>query len=226
TAYSSRSRRSTPNRRMGRAKRYPSPVMSDGGLDELSGSAARRMPVEECPGIRAVETPDDHRRQEPWLEVAQVHAVAGAGRGFQRFPVGHDAARPAAHVPQRPITPDVVFRVPGRALDRNGSERVVRPDACRATADRAIATGGLAGREGEREADRPAMAGPVKRWCRLFMAHGASPWFVRLRTPGAAPRSGIGLDDMLAAPAPAVHGDRAVAQRLRGNQTEPSRTSK
>src|SRR3546814_494878 len=58
--------------------------------------------VEECPGIRAVEAPDDHRFQEPWIEVAQVHSVPGAGFGFQRFPVGDDAARFAAHVPQRP----------------------------------------------------------------------------------------------------------------------------
>src|SRR3546814_4446283 len=54
--------------------------------------------VEECPGIRAVEAPDDHRFQEPWIEVAQVHSVPGAGFGFQRFPVGYDAARFAAHV--------------------------------------------------------------------------------------------------------------------------------
>src|SRR3546814_3796677 len=31
--------------------------------------------VEQCPGIRAVEAPDDHRFQEPWIEVAQVHSV-------------------------------------------------------------------------------------------------------------------------------------------------------
>src|SRR3546814_2414053 len=69
--------------------------------------------VEECPGIRAVEAPDDHRFREPWIEVAQVHSVPGAGFGFQRFPVGDDAARFAAHVPQRPVAPDVAFRVFG-----------------------------------------------------------------------------------------------------------------
>src|SRR3546814_5710098 len=72
--------------------------------------------VEECPGIRAVEAPDDHRFQEPWIEVAQVHSVPGAGFGFQRFPVGDDAARFAAHVPQRPVAPDVAFRVFGMTL--------------------------------------------------------------------------------------------------------------
>src|SRR3546814_3853858 len=78
--------------------------------------------IEECPGIRAVEAPDDHRFQEPWIEVAQVHSVPGAGFGFQRFPVGNDAARSAAHIPQRPVAPDVAFRVLGMALDRRSEE--------------------------------------------------------------------------------------------------------
>src|SRR3546814_4377484 len=75
--------------------------------------------------------PDGHRLQEFWLEVAQVHSLPSARPGFQWLPVGNDAARLAAHVPQRPITQDVVFRVPGMTLNRHSSELVVGRASCR-----------------------------------------------------------------------------------------------
>src|SRR3546814_10552232 len=98
-------------------------LISDWSSDVCSSDLCALHTVEECPGIRAVEAPDDHRFQEPWIEVAQVHSVPGAGFGFQRFPVGDDAARFAAHVPQRPVAPDVAFRVFGMTLDRYSSDR-------------------------------------------------------------------------------------------------------
>jgi hypothetical protein len=38
----------------------------------------------------------------------------------------------------------------------------------------------------------------------------------------AAPRGGVGLNDVLAALAPVVHGDDDAAKRLRGEQLEPA----
>src|SRR3546814_21186278 len=84
----------------------------------------------------------------------------------------------AAHVPQRPITPDVVFRVPGMTLNRHSSELVVGPNASRTTAERAIAARSLVWRSWKSEANRSAMAGPGKRWCWLFVTHGAQPQVV------------------------------------------------
>src|SRR3546814_17647881 len=90
--------------------------------------------------------------KEYWLEGAQVHSRASARPGFQWLPVGNDAARLAAHAPQRPITPDVVFRVPGMTLNRHSSELVVGPKASRTTADREISAASPVRRRCTREA--------------------------------------------------------------------------
>lgn len=120
----------------------------------------------------AVKTSDDDGLEKHWLEVAQVDSVPGARVGLQGFPVGHDAARLAAHVPQRAIAPDVLFRVLGMTLNRDCSERVVGPDTARTTAERAVATGCSDWRKWKSEADCSAMAGTVERWCRLRLTHG------------------------------------------------------
>jgi hypothetical protein len=75
--------------------------------------------IKEFPGVRPVKAPDDYGSQERRLEIAQVHAVTGAGLGLKRFPVGDDAACLAADIPQGSIAPDVAFRVLGVTLDRN-----------------------------------------------------------------------------------------------------------
>ncbi len=83
--------------------------------------------VEEFPGVRSIEVPDDYRLQERRFKITQVHSMASAGLGFERLPVGNDAADLAAHVSQRSIAPDVAFRVLGVALDRHRPERIVGP---------------------------------------------------------------------------------------------------
>ena len=85
------------------------------------------MSVKEFPGIRSIEVPDDYRLQESWFEIAQVHAVASAGIGFERLPVGDDAADFAAHVPQSSIAPDVALRVFWMAFDTHCPKLVVGP---------------------------------------------------------------------------------------------------
>jgi len=91
-----------------------------------STSAGERYPSDECkrsveefPGIRSIEAPDDYRLQERRFKITQVHSMASAGLGFKRLPMGDDAADLAAHVPQRSIAPDIAFRVLGMALDRH-----------------------------------------------------------------------------------------------------------
>ena len=97
--------------------------------------------------------------------------MARARFEVEGLPVRNDAARSTTNVPQRPIAPDIDLRVLGMTLDRHRAQRVVRPDASAPTAERAIATRRLLGCEREREADRSAMAGAVKRWWWLFVIH-------------------------------------------------------
>jgi hypothetical protein len=87
----------------------------------MTGWAAAReeRSIEERPRIRTIEAPDDHRLEQLWLEVAQVHPVPSARFGIQWFPVSDDPARFATHVSKRPVTPDIVFRVSGMTLNRN-----------------------------------------------------------------------------------------------------------
>src|SRR3546814_16190783 len=125
--------------------------------------------------------------KEYWLEGAQVHSRASARPGFQWLPVGNDAERLAAHVPQRPITPDVVFRVPGMTLNRHSSELVVGPNAYRTTAERALAARSLVWRSWKSEATRSAMAGTVKRCCWLFVTHGSQSQVVVSPSAGFKP---------------------------------------
>jgi hypothetical protein len=101
--------------------------------------------VKEFPRIGAIEAPDDYRLQERWFEIAQVYSMASAGLGFERLPMGQDAANLAAHVPQRSIAPDVAFRVLWMALDRHRPKLVVGPYSSGAPAQRAVATRGLVG---------------------------------------------------------------------------------
>ena len=75
--------------------------------------------VKEGPGIGPVEAFDYHRVQERRLKISQVYAVASARLGRKRFPVGSDAARLAADVPQGSVAPDIAFRMLGMALDRD-----------------------------------------------------------------------------------------------------------
>jgi len=116
--------------------------------------------------------PDDHRLEQARLEVSQVDSVPGAGLGVQRLPVGQVAAGPAAQVPQRPIPPDVRFRVLGVTLNRNCSALVVGPDAGHAPAERAIATRGRVGCKWKSQANSAAMTGTMKRWCGFVVTHG------------------------------------------------------
>src|SRR5438105_301682 len=175
---------------MGRRIR-PRSSLSTVPMRRAGTSAARRRrrlhsrgsSIEECPGICAVKAPDDHRFQQLRLEVAQVHSVPSARLGFQWLPVGNDAARLAAHVPQRPITPDVVFRVLGMTLNGHCSELVVGPNASRATAERAIAARSLVWRNGKSKANGSAMAGAVKRWCWLFVTHVSNLCYCTLILP-------------------------------------------
>lgn len=149
--------------------------------------------VEEFPGVRSIEVPDDYRLQERRFKITQVHSMASAGLGFERLPVGNDAADLAAHVSQRSIAPDVAFRVLGVALDRHRPERIVGPYSARAPAQRAVAAGGLVGRSRQHKTHRSAVAGALQRWCWTFVIHWDVPLVVvppSIEVTGAA-RSGI-----------------------------------
>src|SRR3546814_10586633 len=78
----------------------------------------------------------------------------------------------AAHVPQRPVAPDVAFRVFGMTLDRHRSELVIGPDASGATAERAVAARRLVWRNGKSEANCSAVTGTVERRRWRSMTHG------------------------------------------------------
>src|SRR5690606_25190025 len=150
-------------------KYVPRPIRMMGPtseLDRMDVSPGVMCPdsVEEGPGIGAVETPDADGFQEFRREVSQVHPMPGTGSGVQGLPVGDNAAGPAAHVAQGPITPDIVFRIPGVTLDGHRAQCVVGPDARDPAAERAVAAGRLRRGEGEREPDGAAMTGPLKRW--------------------------------------------------------------
>jgi hypothetical protein len=81
--------------------------------DAKSGGSS----IQEFPSVRPVEMPDDDRSQKRGLKIPQVHSVASAGRGFNRLPMGDDAASLAPHIPQGSIAPNVAFRVLGVAFD-------------------------------------------------------------------------------------------------------------
>lgn len=139
--------------------------------------------IEEFPRICTIEAPDDHRLEELWLEVAQIHPVPSAGFGIQWFPVSDNAARFATHVPQRPVTPDIVLRVRGMTLNRHCAQLVVGPNAPGPTAERAIAARSLIWRKWKSEANCSAMTGTVKRRCWLLVPHGSQSWVAVRLTP-------------------------------------------
>jgi hypothetical protein len=128
--------------------------------------------VKKFPCNRSIEVLDEYGLQERRLEIAQVYPMAVARRGFKRFPVGYDAARPAAYSSQGPITPDITFRVFGMALDRHRPKWVIGPYSSRAPAQRTVATRGFNGRRRQGQSRRSAMAGSLQRWRWLFVAHG------------------------------------------------------
>jgi hypothetical protein len=77
----------------------------------------RQCSIQEFPGVRPIEAPDDNRLKQRGFKIPQVYAVASAGRGLDRLPVGDDTAGLAPHIPQTSIAPDIAFRVLGVALD-------------------------------------------------------------------------------------------------------------
>ena len=109
--------------------------------------------IQEFPCICPIEPPDDDRLQEPWCEIPQVHSMTSAGRRFEGFPVGEDAAGLATNVRKGPITPDVAFRVLGMAFEEDRAKFVVRPYGSRAPAQRAVATRRRFGRRRQSKAD-------------------------------------------------------------------------
>jgi len=131
--------------------------------------------------------------------------MPGAGLGLQRLPMGNDAARLAAHVPQRPVTPDVAFRVLRMTLDGHRSELVVGPNASGATAERAVAARSLVWRNWKSQANCPAVAGTVEGWCGC---RGGARHF-----PGA-PKSLKGIS--LIVPRPASAAMICVGKQLKG----------
>jgi hypothetical protein len=90
--------------------------------------------VKKFPCICPIEALDEYGLQERWLKIAQVYPMAIARRGFKWLPMGNDAARLAAHIPQGSIAPDVTFRVFWMALDRHCPKRVIGPYSSRAPA--------------------------------------------------------------------------------------------
>lgn len=131
--------------------------------------------VEKFPCNRPIEALDEYGLQERRLEIAQVYPMAVARRGFKRFPVDYDATRPAAYIPQGPITPDVTFRVFGMAQDRHRPKWVIGPYSSRAPAQRTVATRGFNGRRRQGQSHRSAMAGSLQRWRWLFTIHEGMP---------------------------------------------------
>ncbi|WIG55919.1 MAG: hypothetical protein OJF61_001707 [Rhodanobacteraceae bacterium] len=105
-----------------------------------SDAKSGKRSIQEFPRVCPVEAPDDDRLQKRRVEIPQVHAVTSAGRGFKRFPMRNDAAGLAPEIPERPIAPDVLFRVLGMALNGDRAKLVIGPDPSRAPAQRAIAT--------------------------------------------------------------------------------------
>src|SRR5262249_13886423 len=126
------------------------------------------------------------------------------------------------------------FRVLGMTFDGHRSELVVGPDASRATAERAIATRGLAWRKGKSEAHGSAMAGAVKRWGCLFVTHGshssvaAPPGVLHVdRSDEFCPHSSLrGTTQARAARARAIVETSApTARRPRACRRRPARRS-
>ena len=119
--------------------------------------------IQEFPCICPIEPPDDDRLQNCGFKVPQVYSVTSTGRGFERLPVGNDAAGLAPDVLQRAITPDIAFRVLRVPLDGDRAKLVVRPYATRAPAQRAVTARRRFGRRRECKADRAAVAGTLQR---------------------------------------------------------------
>lgn len=97
--------------------------------------------IQKGPGIGTIKAPNGHGFQKFRLEVAQIHTVARAWRRLKRLPVGNAAAGFAAYISERAIAPDVFLGVLRMALDYDGAELIVGPNARRAPAERAIAAG-------------------------------------------------------------------------------------
>ena len=130
--------------------------------------------------IRPIEAPNDDRLQERRFKIPQVHPVTSGGRGFNRLPMGDDAAGLAAKIPQRSIAPDVAFRILGMTLDRDRAKFVVGPYPACAPTQRTVATRRRFGRRRQREAHQAAVAGTVQRGWMLFLAHLSMPLVVVL----------------------------------------------
>lgn len=90
--------------------------------------------INEFPGIRPIETPDDDRVQQRGIEVSQVHRVASAGLELNGLPVGGDATGPATEISQSAVAPDVALRILRMAAHGDRAKLVVGPNASRAPA--------------------------------------------------------------------------------------------
>ena len=87
----------------------------------------RQCSIQEFPGVRPIEAPDDNRLKKRGFKIPQVYAVTSAGRGLNWLPMGDDTAVLAPNIPQGSIAPHVAFRILGMALDRDRANFVVGP---------------------------------------------------------------------------------------------------
>src|SRR4051812_44136890 len=88
------------------------------------------------------------------------------------LPVSDDAAGLAAYVSERPIAPYAVLGVLRVTVDGDRSTLVVAKDSARAATQRTVAARPLLWRARKRQANGPAMAGPLKRHRGLLLMHG------------------------------------------------------
>lgn len=128
--------------------------------------------VEKFPTVRAIEPPDDNRRQKLGREVSQVYTMANARLGFNGFPMRRYSTRLATKITKSAITPHVTLGIAWVTFNTHAAEFVVCPDAASAMAQRTITTRRCFRCRRQRKAHGTAMAGAIQ-WRILLIGHGS-----------------------------------------------------
>jgi hypothetical protein len=95
--------------------------------------------VQVAPCVSAVESPQPHAFDLAWIEVPKVDVNSSVPLRIKRLPMGHAAAVLAPYAAQCAVAPNVFVRVLRITDHLHSSNRVERPKAPLAPADRTIA---------------------------------------------------------------------------------------